>query len=558
MNITTLTHPEYDSNISNWEKYRNTYSGGKDFVNNYVKKFSTRESDADFTSRKEISYCPAYAKSAVNDIKNSIYQRMVDIVRTGGPLTYQLAIKGENGGVDNSGNTMNSFIGRIILPELLSIGKVGVFIDKPNEAPLLKSDARNFRPYIYHYTAESIRSWTYDKNNQLTALLLQDNDYAIDDETGLTTDTVETYRLFNLVDGIVNYTIFDSKSNILSNGFLNLPVIPFVVFGLSDSLLKDTADYQIACANLASSDINYALKSNFPFYTEQFKPGVDMPGIKSSTTDGQEETIKTGVSQGRRYPAGLERPGFIHPSSEPLLASMEKQKVLEQDIKKLVNLAVANVTSASAESKEMDQKGLEAGLSYIGLELEYGERKLANIWSLYEGDKNAIVIKYPDNYQIKSDADRVTESKELRELSPTIPSITFQKYIAKNIANIILGSKVTKEEIDKIYNEIDSNEIVITDPETIRADHESGFLGTNLASKLRGYPIGEVEKAKVDHAERLARIAIAQTQGVASGAARGITDLDTGDGSAKNEKTMSQSSDTSDTGAKKVRGKENG
>ena len=34
-------------------------------------------------------------------------------------------------------------------------------------------------------------------------------------------------------------------------------------------MIKDVVNHQIALLNLGSSDVNYALKSNFPFYIEQ-------------------------------------------------------------------------------------------------------------------------------------------------------------------------------------------------------------------------------------------------------------------------------------------------
>jgi hypothetical protein len=40
--------------------------------------------------------------------------------------------------------------------------------------------------------------------------------------------------------------------------------------------MEDIADYQIALMNLESSDINYMLKSNFPFYVEQYDPRAEM------------------------------------------------------------------------------------------------------------------------------------------------------------------------------------------------------------------------------------------------------------------------------------------
>ena len=50
---------------------------------------------------------------------------------------------------------------------------------------------------------------------------------------------------------------------------LELTRIPFVMMDIRDSLLKDICNHQIALLNLLSSDVNFALKANFPFYIEQ-------------------------------------------------------------------------------------------------------------------------------------------------------------------------------------------------------------------------------------------------------------------------------------------------
>ena len=63
----------------------------------------------------------------------------------------------------------------------------------------------------------------------------------------------------------------------------------------------------------------------------------------------------------------------------------------------------------------MDNQGLEAGLSYIGLVLENAERQIAEHWAAYE-ERNPLkrqiaTIKYPDVYSLKTDADRVTRPR---------------------------------------------------------------------------------------------------------------------------------------------------
>ena len=73
----------------------------------------------------------------------------------------------------------------------------------------------------------------------------------------------------------------------------------------------------------------------------------------------------------------------------------------------------------------MDNSGLEAGLSYIGLVLEGAERRIADYWAAYE-EKNPAkrqlpVIEYPDRYSLKTDDDRIEEAGKLSKLMGEVP-----------------------------------------------------------------------------------------------------------------------------------------
>jgi hypothetical protein len=79
--------------------------------------------------------------------------------------------------------------------------------------------------------------------------------------------------------------------------------------------------------------VNYALRSNFPFYVEQkdlravgahLKHAATADG--TSTTGGQgaaDTDIKVGATHGRAYDKGMSPPALINPSAEPLRASLE-------------------------------------------------------------------------------------------------------------------------------------------------------------------------------------------------------------------------------------------
>jgi hypothetical protein len=509
--IPYLRHPEWYNLLSDWSKWRYTYAGGRAFIDKYLIKFSEREDSSDFAIRKKITYCPAFAKAAINEVKDAIFQRMSDITRRGGSANYQAAMFGN---VDRRGNNMNTFIAQCIIPELLTMSKVGIYVDMPKLNGPLLSQNKNKRPFLYYYTAEQILSWTYDSDNTLTAVLLKDCYEKFDQYSGMPTGNEEGYRHIYLDNGQVKVQIYDVDGALTGEEItINVPEIPFVILNINDSLLTDVADYQIALLNLASSDLGYILKSNFPFYTEQVDSRIISNHIKPEGSEGTSDVkeIKTGAVHGRTYNKDLERPGFIHPSSEPLTASMSKQDQLKAEIRMLIHLAITNINPgrmASAESKGFDERSLEAGLSYIGLILEFGENRVSRFWQNYEdaGSEGAIV-KYPQRYSLKSEEERSKEAESYAKQMDRVGSLEFKKQMAKRIVDLVLGPKVPLEVISKINLEIENATALVGDPDVVLNDVINGILGNETACAIRCYPEGEADRAAKDHAEKLKRIA---------------------------------------------------
>lgn len=553
------THPQHVSESLNWEKYRLAYEGGRDFVTKYLRKYSNKETDPEFADRLAVTYCPAHAKAAIMEIKNSIFGRMSDVMRNGGDQSYKEAVAGLGGGVDYGGHNMTSFIGTKVLPELLTMRKIGIYVDKDVlNNTRTRADEAGIRPYLYTYHAEDIISWSYNRKNQLTSVLLCNHEDEIDDETGCVTGEIESYRLLRMEEGIVTHSIFDTETGAKETTVLNLSQIPFVIVEMTESLMVDIADYQIALLNLESSDINYLIRSNFPFYTEQYSPIAEMSGTRQGTvtTDAEgkpvvtvgdnAQQVKVGVATGRRYPKGMERPGFINPSPEPMDVSMRKQTDMKSAIRQLVQLALSNLAPqrSSGESKQFDKQGLEAGLSYIGLELETAENRIATIWAEYQGS-DAAVVAYPDEYSMASPEERLAEAEKLIKTLPQVPSLTYQKLVARRVAFLVLGRSATLEQEQKIIREIEAAKIIAVDPKVLLEDLAAGLVAMETASQARGYPDGDVKIAKKEHIDRLSAIAIAQTKGAgARGIPTGISDS-----SADDEKETSQTSDKQPAGA---------
>ena len=555
MSIADIKHPDYG--ILQYDKWRLTFEGGSRFINRYLTRFSLRETDGEFQERLSKAYVPAFAKSALLEIRNSIYERLGDVTRIGGSKFYQESVNGLDGGVDRTGSKMSDFIGTKVLDDLLVISKIGVFVDRPEDPGATLADVK--KPYLYVYKAEDIQSWTTDPSGKYVSLLLKALVDDIDADTGLTKGTVEEFRHYLVQPGGVLVRTYRNDGSLTVQTLLGIPEIPFVLFKISHSLLTDVADYQIAHMNLASSDLNYAIYSNFPFYTEQYSPQSDFAARQTSTGTAEEggtagpAKVETGPTRGRRYPKGTERPEFINPSDVPLRVSMDKQETLKSEIRQLLHLAVTNIRPQrqSADSKEKDNQGLEAGLSAIGTALAMGEREIARFWAMYEGTEPA-TVEYPSQYSLRSEEERLAEAKELTTLLPKVPSLSYQRQLAKRIARLTVGPRISNDELIAIDNEIDAATVISIDPEVIQLDHEAGFVSTETASRARLYPKGEVEQAKKDHAERAARIAMAQSEA----SARGVADMSAHDKGADDEKEDSQSADTNvKAPTKKVRGK---
>lgn len=566
--ITQLTHHQYKSSL--WKKFRLTFEGGEKFREEYLKQFSVREDANDFIARKEMSYVPAFAKAAIIEIKNAIFNRMIDVKRIEGPSSFQSVVDGTTPGVDREDGSMNAFMGGTVLPELLAIDKVGIYVDRPlleTEATGTKMDDVGRIPYLYIYKAEDIRSWTYDSNKNLVTLLLRATIDKLDEDTGLVEDKETEYRLFKKMDGGVEVTTYDDAGDQKDKKLFPWTEIPCAIIDIPHSLLEDVADYQIAHLNIASADVNGAWKGNFAFYVEQRDPhsgsslrttdaveGNDDDGTAAKARTAKDKEIKVGAVRGRSYAKGLDAPTFIHPSPEPLKVSMEKQNVMKQEIRQLVQLSITNMDPRreSAESKSMDSRGLEAGLSYIAQELERTERQVVRIWAMYEQTENNAQIKYPQDYSLKTTADRLNEGEKLTDLAKSSPSFTYQKEMAKLAAEVTLGNKVSNDVLDTVKKEIDDAAVVYVDPESLILDVEAGLATTETVSEIRGYPKGEAAKAKVERAERAAAIVKAQT---AASAARGVPELDPDpENSPDREKELSQSRDISVDNAEGVRG----
>jgi len=553
--INTVYHPDYSSGINEWQKWRLAYEGGAQFIQLYLTKLSNRETESDFTARKNIAYVPKFAAAAIDQIKNAIYQRMSDVVRSGGPTTYQDACKGLLGGVDLKGSMMDTFMGTDVLRELLVMKRVGILLDAPVYQGKTLLDKGDNHPYLTMYCSERIQSWNCVLENNICYLssVLLSEDTCSENEYGLTDGLITRYRLMQRLpygQGVkVTFfnPVYDDRTKTTTyqpqeSYNLALSEIPFHIACIPVSLMQDVANYQISLMNVESSDIAFLMKANYPFFYEfydikaeppLYKP-VGVPGATGESTDNASRPVErqSGASQGRKYPKGVEPPGFTNPNPETLKVSMAKEEQLKEDIFRLVNLNLQNA-ARSAESKIESQRTLESSLSFLGLILQKAEMCLGKLWAEFEGS-DPPTVTYPENYSLRSEAERQTEADTLSKAKNDSSSITYKKAIEKKIVRLRVGPDVSNKEWKTIETEIDSAKCFVTQPADIVAAHEEGLVDDVTAAVGLGFDKSVIEQAKKDRAEKIALTLEAQGGAQNRGASAGAPEF--GGASSSQEK----------------------
>jgi hypothetical protein len=281
--------------------------------------------------------------------------------------------------------------------------------------------------------------------------------------------------------------------------------------------------------NIESSDISFIRCANFPIYYEFYK-ARGAAGDYGKPAQGDTREIEVGAGTGRRFPDGLEKPGFIAPNADTLRASMEKGAQIKKDIRSLVrlNLSMLEPQRQSVESKGYDERSLESGLSQLGLILQTGEQELAKYWSYFEGAENDIKVGYPKTYDLQNDETRLRYSDKLRSLANSVPSDTFQREVQKLLSYKLMGHVLPKTTMDEIFEEIEESETITSDPNIILSAHKAGLCSDYDAAKALGFSEESVDQAREDRAERIKLTLEAQGGADNADANRGAPEFDKG------------------------------
>lgn len=563
-------HPSHTADLPYWTKWRRVAEGGDAFVDEYLAKLPN-ESATDHFKRKLQTPSVSYVKMCIAEIIAAFMVRMPGVTRSGGDKSFIEACAGKNGGIDGFGSTMNRFISEEVLRELLTVKRVGIYVDRavlPSDISI--TEAKQLPPYCYVVRTEDILAWTTIPGSLTPSnLLLRESIPVYAPGSDFIISYTSGYRhMYKVADTLVAVDRYDKDGNKLYSSMLDLPRLPFILLEVSGPAVQDAAGAQIALLNLESSSVTFAIETNLTVYTEQGDMTTMLAALRRSAPrdavdedgdygdedediaggDGDVQTIRLGRNRGRRYLRESERPGFVEPDNSNLQRAVSLASSLKEDIRRMMMLAVANVTAkaiTSATALIQGQVTANNGLATLGALFESAERTMALIWAEFQQETGSDII-YPSDFQILTDEERRTAIKELADLRDTVPSKQFQIEVTSKIARLLLSPTVTAETLQIILDEIKKAPALMSRVDDIVQTVEASIMPREYAAQCLCLPADAAKKANLEHAERLRRISASQE----AGNARGNTD---GADTADDEKELSQDPDLSDSGSRAVR-----
>ena len=210
---------------------------------------------------------------------------------------------------DGRGNSL-SIIARRACVEAFISPQSGFLVARPTTPPgasELQVEKNNLRPKIIHYKFKNIINWDYETVNNIDTLSMLVLKESTTKRDGYKVESIEQYRVLELIDGVYNQSIYDDAGQVIS------PVAPVTINGKTSEIIpffwvNEGVDRKPAISDLVDANLqhykifaDYGSKlhhSSFIIYTETgARPDSNMligNGVKWTNSD---ESAAFGILQ---------------------------------------------------------------------------------------------------------------------------------------------------------------------------------------------------------------------------------------------------------------------
>lgn len=408
-------HPQFRRDLPAWLQINDFVDGSFDAVSKYLFRYSTEEVNSSKARASYHSRLQRLNNDNLCDPILSIHLAHLSQQITFGGLDsekFQTIIADANGAGQSAPEMVRSY-----LWEYLKLGMIGILVDAPADPNLAKPS------YQVMYPATHIRDYRRftdgENKGEFRLVLLQDEDFRDDegksyermrlieftDDSEFPVYTIyqskEEKNIFDLADesrdlaGLIwKWDFLDREYDVIEEGSLSIPVIPFEIIGsgLSDSTIKD-----VYCDNKIILNKQSA-KDNILYY-QAFQRLLGAGLTPEEVASWNESIICTTTSPDAKVQ--------VIESANPQALSEDianmKSRAMRKGLLQHNQLIDDTRQVQSAESKEKDMK---ARSKYYDFVLEAFERSLSRIFAfhaLFESETpESIAIKIARDYGLDS------------------------------------------------------------------------------------------------------------------------------------------------------------
>lgn len=457
-------HPDYEGSLESWEFFEATYKGGSEWFKDNIHTYH-KEGPKERKDRIKRAYRFNHTKEVVDLINKYIFKAVVH--------------RSEDAPEQVQKFWKNSTLNKRKIEHLMRLaskrssiyGRPYVVIDsskRPDSVTEKDVKLAGGRVYAYTVKPQNVLDIAFDKEGDVSFILLKETFRDIDDPITATGDTKIRYRLWTKTDWAL-FTVHrkdkDDEGTVKTQqGTHDLGIVPVVPLDHEESdelytstpLIADIAYMDRAAANyLSNLD---AIIQDQTFSQLTIPSQAVMP-----QDDEAEELRKLGSNRIFTYngEAG-QKPEFISPD-------VKQAKLITDTITKIIGEIYHSVGMAGERTKQDNSVGIDnssgvakaydfermnAMLAHKANALQMVENKIARIVMAWHGKLDEEVpeyVTYPETFDVRSLFDEFDTAVRLSELNA--PKLLRRKQM--KVLNKKLYPQAKAEEVKKLEKEID-------------------------------------------------------------------------------------------------------
>jgi hypothetical protein len=478
-------HPIYKRYAHYWNFLIASYEGGIDYTECFVPKMTDRSSqyisditimvggkpltqnvganlfqhpkerNKDYQDRIQMSFYYNFCAPVVDIYTEHLFKQPIDFDR--GSIEQSFLLRENN--IDRRMSSINEF--RKEVCDLAQIyGQVGVVVDMPPaRGEMSRADEiRNDKfPFFTIYAPQNIINWSQDVSGDLNWIVLREfidgnTDYNNYDEKNI---YQPQYRIWTRT----GWQLYDAGYNLVGSGDHNIGRVPFVMFFGRRS--KKYYNSLLGVSDIC--DIAFIARDIFNSCSElkQILRDQTFAFLAIEGTADEYDDLSIGTSKGLIYPKGNKTPSYVSPpqaNAEIYFQHIDRQISKIFQIAKLeggsAKFEGQNAVEQSGVSKAWDFNQTNTALSRKADNMQDGESKLWDLFSRWEGKEFDGSISYPNDFNVKSLLDDLTEAEKLLKIEV---GSEFNKEVKKAIIRKKFD-RMPDDVIKKMIDDVDENE----------------------------------------------------------------------------------------------------